>query len=389
MAQLSTLADAIQRGRHNVPFTPARIGRHEVLIENLGFGAEKTFVYRIRNGRVTALLAGPSYREDLASALLDAVDDLVDADDLGSTVHLRPLDVPGVALDRAALFGPGYTGFFDRKPEFADCGLQVVPVHSSEVDDGADIDAFVRGRIFGKNLGIDEKDWSRAPVPAARVLRLDHNPGGLYRPTRKARNMSKPVAKPAQELFERDLPEMFHGPEEISVHGVHGQELRLRRGFDRLLGTLRLPGDDQPMAVDAPIESGWELFSTLFHTGEFDPATLAAAARRPATPMLDTRIRNRYRDDTEPWRTTLDSALLWIEKMEAHAGHSLHFTGRSGGCVQLIWHSDGGEPELSMDTAQPGRQPTPARRTTRAEAAQIVRVLAHEDRLTGDKEPAR
>jgi hypothetical protein len=365
MAQLGALEALIQHHRRTAPFAPARIGRHDVLIETFTAAKSKTFVYRVRHGRVVVMLSGPGYREDLAVALLDAVDDLVDSDDLGSAVHLRPIAVDGVPLDRAALFGPGHTQFFAGKPDFSECGLQLVPVHSSEFADGDSIEGMVRGRLFGKALGIDEQDWSRDPVPAARILRLDNSPGGRFRPTRRAKTMKKPVATSARGVFERDLPELFHGPEEISVQGVHGQELRLRRRFDRLQGTLHLPGHEQPFDVDVPREAGWEVFGPLFRTGRFDPDVLAEAAARPAAPMLELRVDNRYRSDYEDWPTSLDAALLWIEKMEAVAGHSLLFRGRSGGCVQMMWQDDpssGGRPALWVAAPRPEqRRSSPAR----------------------------
>ncbi|QLY28196.1 hypothetical protein [Nocardia huaxiensis] len=387
MAQSPALAELIQRDRPNVPFAPGRIGRHEVWIETFTLRETTTVVYHIRHGRVLAMLARSGYREDIAAALLEAVDELMDMPDLGAGVHLRPLGVAGVRLDRAALFGPGHTGFFATRPEFADCALQVVPVHSSELADGDDIEGRARGRVFGKVLGLDHRDWDRLPVPAARVQRVDDSPGGRYRANRRARNMTRPASTIAQDVFDRDLPEALHGPQEITVEGVFGQRFRLRRRFDRVIGTLRLPGDERVHPVDIPRDAGWALFGPLFHTGRFDPADLAEAALRPATPMLELRLRNRYRADDRSWPHTLDSALLWVHEMDAVPGHFVVFEGRSGGCLHMIWRTDpaGGDPLLWLETPDPEAADARGRYVTRTEAAHAVTILAEQDRIALDQ----
>lgn len=102
-----------------------------------------TSVYQIRSGRVVVIRAlEGSYREDVAAALLDAVDDLAEANDLGTVVHLRPIDVAGFPLDRAVVLGPTANHCFPDTPALAVRSVQVLPVHSSEVIDGEDSGEF-------------------------------------------------------------------------------------------------------------------------------------------------------------------------------------------------------------------------------------------------------
>jgi hypothetical protein len=171
MSEGAPLEEVVQQGRP-WPSVPARIGRHDVLVEAGPIG---TSVYQIRGDRVLTLRANDGYREDVFVALLDAVDGLADAGDLGSIVRVRPIEVPGFALDRAVLLGPGFTDFFKRT-SLADRGLQVIPVHRSEVRDGEECDAFWPG-VLGKNLGIRHHNWTREPSPRADVRRLDDGPG--------------------------------------------------------------------------------------------------------------------------------------------------------------------------------------------------------------------
>src|SRR4051812_24740231 len=105
MTEAAPLEDLIQEGRLS-PSVPAKIGRHDVLVEAGPIG---TSVYQIRGERVLTVRGNRGYREEIVAALLDAVDDLADADDLGSVVRVCPIEVPGFALDRAALLGPGHT----------------------------------------------------------------------------------------------------------------------------------------------------------------------------------------------------------------------------------------------------------------------------------------
>jgi hypothetical protein len=135
---MTDLAALVQDGRP-APAVRSRIGRHQVLVEDTPFG---TSVYRIRGDRVLTMRANKGFRDDIAAALLDAVDDLVDGESRGARVHLRPIDVSEFPLDRAALLGPGQSDFFGGRPSLDRCGLQVIPVHRSEAAAREECDTF-------------------------------------------------------------------------------------------------------------------------------------------------------------------------------------------------------------------------------------------------------
>jgi hypothetical protein len=245
MMENSPLEDLVREGRA-WPSVPARIGHHDVLVEA---GAMGTSVYQIRGERVLTVRGGKGYREEIVAALLDAVDDLADADDLGSIVRLRPIEVSGFALDRAVLLGPGHTHFFKNTP-LADRGMQVIPVHRSEAVDGEEYEAFWPG-VIGKNLAIRHQDWTREPSPRADVRRLDDGLGGLYRHNRNSRRSSKPALVKAWTVLERGAPGLPDGVR-LSVMDVRGCDLRLHREWDRLRGTLQIPGSAARVAVTSP-----------------------------------------------------------------------------------------------------------------------------------------
>ncbi|WP_280434671.1 hypothetical protein [Nocardia carnea] len=114
-------------------------------------------------------------------------------------------------------------------------------------------------------------------------------------------------------------------------------------------------------------------------------AALLQAAARPAAPMLEVRIRNRYRTDTEPWADSLADAMLRVAKQEAVAGHFLRFAGRSGGRVDLVWRENPASasgPALWMETTQPGQPGSLGRFVTRADAAQVVEARPSSNKTT-------
>lgn len=263
MAYGVPLADLIQEGRLS-PAVPARVGRHDVLLERSFVGV---FVYQICGDRVLVTHATNGYRDDVAAALLDAVSGLV-RDDLGSTVRLVPVSVPGLALDRAALLGPGHTDFFAGAP-LADRGMQVIPVHRSEAVDGEESEAFWPG-VIGKNLSIRHHDWAREPSPRADVRRLDDGVGGLYRVSRNSRRSLGPALEKARTVLEQQLPDLPDGIA-LSVMDVRGYDLRLHRDRDRLRGTLHIPGQAQAVQVDIPRHAAWAAFGPLFGGAEPGP----------------------------------------------------------------------------------------------------------------------
>jgi hypothetical protein len=370
MADRVPLADLINEGRLS-PAVPGRVGRHDVLIETNFVG---TFVYQIRGDRVLMLHGNKGYRDDVAAALLDAADGLADGD-LGSTVRLIPIDVPGFALDRAALFGPGHAGFFTNKP-LADRGMQVIPVHRSEAVEGEESKACWPG-VFGRNLAIRHHDWTREPSPRADVRSLGNWAGGPLPGRAK-----KPVLMRAELVLKHYLHDLPDGVR-LSVNDVRGHELRLHRDWDRLRGTLHIPGRPQLVAIDIPRQAAWAAFGPLFGGAGFEPAALET--QQPPEHMLMMRVndaeRRRADDDEHP--ASLDECLQWLAALAPTDGNYLVFTGRSGGVVQARWEGPG-EPRLWLETPEPSHGRSRGRHVTRDEAATMIKALARDDRVAVD-----
>jgi hypothetical protein len=376
MVDGAPLADLIQKGRPS-PAVPARVGHHDVLMES---GFVGVFVYQIRGERILVVHANKGYRDDVVAALLDAVDDLADADDLGSTVHLRPIEGPGFALNRAALLGPGQTDFFKNTP-LADRGMQVIPVHRSEAVDGEECEAFWPG-VIGKNLAIRHHDWTREPSPRADVRRLDDGTGGLYRHNRHSRRSSKPALVKARTVLEQHLPSL---PDDVrlSVMDTRGYDLRLHREWDRLRGTLQIPGKAEAIDVNIPRLSAWAVFGPLFGGAAFEPAVLEA--QRPPEHMLMMCVNDseRRRHDRDDHPASLEECLRWLDALAPTDGNHLAFAGRSEGVVQMRWQGPG-EPRLWLETPEPAHHCSRGRYVTRDEAATVIGALAREDRVAVD-----
>jgi hypothetical protein len=380
MTEDTPLEDLIREGRIGT-FAPARIGGHDVLVETDPIG---TSVYQIRGERVLTLRGNRGYREEIVAALLDAVDDLADADDLGSIVRLRPIEVPGFALDRAALLGPGHTDFFKNSP-LADRGMQVIPVHRSEAVDGEEYATFWPG-VIGRNLAIRQLDWTREPSPRADVRRLDDGEGGLYR-RKGSRRSPKAGTVTAKMVLKHDLPGLLDGVR-LSAMDVRGHDLRVHREWDRLRGTLHLPGGSEVVDVDIPRLSALPVFGPLFGGADFDAAALAAASASPPEDMLEMRVNDegRRRYDSEAHPTSLEECLEWLRALCPHDGNFLVFCGRSGGCVQMMWQSkpESQEPRLWLETPELEHRRSRGRHVTLDEAERMITVLAREDRVAVD-----
>lgn len=380
MTKDAPLEDLIQEGRIE-PSVPARIGRHDVLVEAGPIG---TSVYQIRGERVLTVRGNRGYREEIVAALLDAVDDLADADDLGSIVRLRPIEVPGFALDRAALLGPGHTDFFKNTP-LADRGMQVIPVHRSEAVEGEEYETFWPG-VIGKNLAIRHYDWTREPSPRADVRRLDDGEGGLYRRRGSRRSPKRGLVK-AEMVLKHHLPGLLDGVR-LSAMDVRGHDLRLHREWDRLRGTLQIPGDSEVVDVDIPRLSALAVFGPLFGGADFDADALAAASAAPPEDMLEIRVNdaNRRRYDSEDKPASLEECLAWLRALAPTDGNFLVFAGRSGGVVQMMWQSESGSPEprLWLETPEPEHRRSRGRHVTLDEAEQMITILARADRVAVD-----
>ncbi|TDB85728.1 hypothetical protein [Actinomadura sp. 7K534] len=365
-----------------------RIGRHDVLVEE---GKVGTFVYLFTDDRVLVAKANRGYREDVMEALLDAVADLVDGE-FGDTVHARPIDVPGFALDRAVLLGPGQTGFWEsRDPELRARGLQVVPAYRGEVADGEPAERFRRA-VLGKGLSVREGHWDRDPVPRALVTRDNGPKHGITVP--KARDVVI-SAETVLDNYAESIPPGI----EILLRDVRDRELRLRRDWDRFNGTL-VDGRSE-LEVSLPADRLWERLGPLFHGEDTGAATLVAGPEESA-PMLMVRVHNRYRSDGPMSPVTLDDALIWVRSLEPVDGYFLTFAGRSDDAVQMMWMG-GPEmkppetfpeqrrewaaelrregPRLWLEAPFPEKRELHGRFVTTEEAERMVTILAVEDRV--------
>jgi hypothetical protein len=370
MSDYVPLADLISEGRPS-PAAPGRIGRHDVLVEKNFAG---TFVYQIRGDRVLMLHGNNGYRDDIAAALLDAVDNLAEGD-LGSTVRLVPINVPGFALDRAALLGPGHAEFFRNKP-LAARGMQVIPVHRSEAADGEECEALWPG-LFGKNLAIRHYKWTREPSPRADIRRLDNVEGGPLPKSRK-----KPALMPAEMVLKHYLPTLLDGVR-LSVMDVRGYELRLHRDWDRLRGTLHIPGRSQTVEVDISRLAAPAVFGPLFGGADFEPAVLGTQQPREHMLMMRVNDAERRRTDDDDQPASLDECLQWLAALAPTDGNYLVFIGRSAGVVQLRWEGPG-EPRLWLETPEPSNGCSRGRYVTRDQAATMIQSLARDDRVAVD-----
>ncbi|TDC86822.1 hypothetical protein [Actinomadura sp. 7K507] len=345
-----------------------RVGRHDVLVEE---GKVGVFVYLFRDDRVLVAKANRGYREDVVEAMLDAVADLMDGE-LGDTVHVRPIDVPGFALDRAVLLGPGQTGFWEKRaPELVERGLQVVPAYRGEVADGEPAKRF-RWAVLGKGLSLRDGHWDRDPVPRALVTRDNGPERGMTVPKGRDMIMS---AETVLDNYGKHITDGI----EILLRDVRDRELRLRREWDRFNGTL--VDDPIESEVSVPVDRLWESLGPLFHGEDADAASLVTGPD-VSLPMLMVRVHNRYRSDAAMSPVLLDEALNWVRGLEPVHGHFLTFTGRSEGTVQMMWHADGpNRPELWLETTYPKKRELHGRFVTVEEAERMVTILAVEDRV--------
>jgi hypothetical protein len=259
--------------------------------------------------------------------------------------------------------------------------MQVIPVHRSEVVDGEEYEAFWPG-VIGKNLTIRHYDWTREPSPRADVRRLDDGVGGLYRRNRNSRRSSKPALVKARTVLKQHLPALADDVR-LSVMDVRGHDLRLHREWDRLRGTLQIPGEAAAVEVDIPRGSAWAVFGPLFGGADFEAATLEA--QPPPEPMLMMRVNDaeRRRHDRDGHPTSLEECLRWLDALAPTDGNHLVFSGRSEGVVQMRWQGPG-EPRLWLETPEPARRRFRGRYVTRDEAATMIQALAREDRVAVD-----
>lgn len=356
---------------------PDRIGRHDVLVTD-GFMKR---LFRLGEERVLAFnVEAASFRADSAEAMLDAATGVAVP---AGTIAVAPIDVAGFDLDRVALVGPGCDGFFSGSA-MMEFGVELIPFHSCEYAE-ADDPALFRSAIQGKALGVRARNWSRAPVPRAIIWRLDDGAGGLYRHTRDSRRSGKPFIRDAKYTLDNDCRRLPDGVD-LSITDVAGRELRLRRDWDRLRGTLRLPAGGES-EFDIPHDRAWEVFGPMFRGHDPDRAAIEQAGSEPSEGFLMYRVNNKYRSDTDFYAGSLTDCLNWLRGLSAVDGHFLVFTGRSNGCVQVMWQdrprpdaavfADG--PRLWLESPDSGV--SRGRYVDLDEAERMITILAREDRV--------
>lgn len=347
---------------------PARLGRHRVriLATTVGQGP-LTRIFRISNGRIVLLRAAKgSYRADVAIALLDAVD-RVPADP-GDTVHLRPLQVDGFPLDRAAVLHPADE--FRSRPELGAITTLAVPAHRSEIRPGESREDFQQ--VTDGILRLPLSDWSRPPTPRADARILDEWPGGRMYPTEIA------YPWPAENQLDRVAREIPAGIR-LELTDVRGHRLILTRDWDRTTGTL-FPADGTPLPVDIPRLTAWPRLGPIFSGAPLpQPSELIV----PGSPEQDVLGITYHTTDCGhadlPFLETLANCEKRITNHILRTpGNWAVFRSRSDAVIQLR-HEDH-DPPLWLETPYPDKALSRGRHVTRAEATRLLTVLAREDR---------
>ncbi|WP_436531279.1 hypothetical protein [Actinoplanes sp. HUAS TT8] len=315
-------------------------------------GGELTTVRRTRDdGRVTVVRAAAgSYREDVASALLDVVAPA------GTT---QPIDVPGFALDRALVLG-------------ADAGERVVvAVHRSEVLDGESEKAF-RNAISSHGTGLLPRldNWERVPVPRADARLLDDWPGGMMRPSERFHPW------PAERMLTLVAPS---GPADVRVEirSMGGHALVLQRRWDRGVGTLTHP-DGTSVPVDLPRRALWERLGPVF-LGDDLTGLVTVDAGTPETDVLEMRYQTEDRGWASlPMLEALDGCVARLDRQILRAaGNWAVFTSRSDAVIQVECTESG---RLWLETPEPETKRSWGLLVTVPEAAELLTILAREDR---------
>jgi len=360
------------RGSHASALVPGRLGGHDVHLSTFRIGgkAPLTTVFRIRDGRLTLLRAADgSYREDLAVALLDAADRAPGR--LGDVVHVQPLDLDGLALDRVVVYLPvqAYRG----RPELSAATVRVVPAHRSEVRPGESRDEFEE--TTGKSMRLPVDEWARSPRPRAAVRLLDDWPGGPLARTRRA------FPQAAEHVFTRTAPGLARGIR-LEATDVRGHRLVVSRTWDRLTGTLILSTDGTVHPVDIPISAPWATLSPIFSGDPVDPRALAAPSHPDiAEDLLEFTYETADRGwASVPLPTTLESCLTRLRgQILRTPGNFGVFYSRSGAIVQ-VRRCPEDEPPLWLETPYPDVGHSLGRHVTVEEAERLITILAREDR---------
>jgi hypothetical protein len=373
------IADLIRQLRGTQVF-PATLGRRDVLVETMqgGRGAV-TCVYEIRADRVTVLRAiEDSYREDVAIALLDAVDELADPGELGPVARIRPMQVEGFGLDRAAVLGPGGHQEFREAPSLARRTVGVVPVQHSEVVDGEDQAAFWFA-MSNKGLGLSAYQWNRDPRPRADIRLLDDWPGG---PLRRSRRLT---SRRAERLIREEVPNLARGVRML-VRDVRGYELILRRQWDRLVGTATAPHDTTAVEVDLARLAAWDALAPLFQGEDVDLTALSTATSGEPTEadMLELTYSTQDRGYASlPVLRPLDECVARLStQIVRSVGNVAVFESRSGVIVQV--RVEDGQ-RLWLETPDPTLGRSRGRHVTLDEAARMLEILAGADRSAVDE----
>ncbi|GAA1602109.1 hypothetical protein [Actinoplanes couchii] len=406
------MIEALHRAYHRES-EPARLGDHQVRIMSFEVGGGLlTTVFRIGDGRLTLLRAAKgTYREDVAIALLDAVDQVGDP---GRQVHTRPLTVDGFPLDRAVVLHP--VDAFSRRPELNTITTLAAPAHRGEVRPGESPEAFAL--VTGGVLNLRLAEWSRSPTPRADTRLLDEWPGGPLDVSDQAHPMS---AESQLTGVAQGIPAGVR----LELTDVRGHRLVLTRSWDRLTGTL-LPaapaspatptapaapaapagpdapgtpatpaGPDAPatpatpagpdataaapLPVDIPRQEVWPLLAPIF-AGDPIPHANLVVPGSPEEDILEMTYQTADCGHAErPFLATLESCAKRIKNHIVRTpGNWAVFRSRSGATVQLA-HEDH-DPPLWLETPYPEQNLSRGRHVTVDEATRILTVLCREER---------
>ncbi|MEV6299450.1 hypothetical protein AB0M02_08605 [Actinoplanes sp. NPDC051861] len=346
---------------------PARIGRHDVRMETMRLGAavgELTTIFRVRDGAVTLLRADRgSFREDVAAALLDAADET--PDELSGRVHVQPLTVDDLRLDRVVAYRSemGWTG----DPELDAVTTTIAPVHRSEVRPDEPTAAFEDN--IGMLMRLPINTWSRPPKPRADTRQLDDWPGGRMRRSRRT------APWPAEYLFTEVAPDLGSGVR-VEASDVRGHRLVVSRSWDRLTGTLTLPGTDTELPVDVPRLAAWPALAPIFAGGDVTLATLTGSGRRERD-VLDVTYGTEEGGIEVPALRSLDYCIDLLDVILRELESWAVFASRSDAVVQVRCE---GDKLLWLETPDAEAGSSVGKYASLDEVVQMLTVLAREDR---------
>lgn len=365
------IAERIRLARRR-DMTPYRIGGHRVLVETVRQPAGVlTTVHRVLDGQITVLrAAADSFSHDVAQALLD-----VPAVSTG-TVHPIPTNLPGSKLSHALVLGPSSPPGPD--PELDQRTVTVVAVHRSEFLVGEpEKDFHTAISKAGTGLYHHLNDWNRHPIPRADARLLDDWPGGSLR------RSPTPHPTNAERLLTQVVPDCPAGVR-FEIRSMLGHELLLQRRWDRGIGTIN-DTDGAAAPIDLPRHELWAALEPIFRTDA--PSTISMV--RPGTPEQDVLELRYWTEDRGsaglPLMKALGDCLARLDKQILRTpGNWAVFTSRSDVVIQVKCTDDR---RLWLETPDPSTSRSRGRVVTTEEAANLLEILARQDRSGVDELP--